>query len=77
MVAYTFNWGDRAKEADTTNALINQGADVITMHVDSPATIISTAESRGAWSIGYQSLAAQQFAPKYWISGTGFTPGAR
>jgi basic membrane lipoprotein Med (substrate-binding protein (PBP1-ABC) superfamily) len=74
-VAYTFNWGDRAKEADTTNSLINQGVDVVTMHVDSPATVISTAESRGAYSIGYQNLAAQQFAPEYWISGTGFTLG--
>ena len=77
VVAYTFNWGDRAKEADTTNALINQGADVITMHVDSPSTILATAESRGVWSIGYQSLAAQQFAPRYWISGTGFTLGGK
>jgi basic membrane protein A len=75
IVAYTFNWGDRAKEADTTNSLINQGVDVITMHVDSPSTIISTAESRGVYSIGYQNLAAQQFAPEYWISGTGFTLG--
>jgi basic membrane protein A and related proteins len=74
-VAYTFAWGDRAKEADTTNALINQGADVISMHVDSPSTVISTAESRGAYSIGYQNLAAQQFAPENWISGTGFTLG--
>jgi len=74
-IAYTFGWGDSAKEADTTNSLINQGADVITMHVDSPATVISTAESRGAYSIGFQSLAAQQFAPENWISGTGFTLG--
>lgn len=75
IVAYTFNWGDRAKEADTTNSLINQGVDVITMHVDSPSTVISTAESRGVYSIGYQNLAAQEFAPEYWISGTGFTLG--
>jgi basic membrane lipoprotein Med (substrate-binding protein (PBP1-ABC) superfamily) len=74
-VAYTFGWGDAAKEADTTNSLINQGADVITMHVDSPATVISTAESRGVDSIGFQSLAAQQFAPEHWITGTGFTLG--
>jgi basic membrane protein A len=74
-IAYTFSWGDRAKEADTTNSLINQGVDVITMHVDSPSTVISTAESRGAYSIGFQSLAAQQFAPEYWISGTGYTLG--
>jgi basic membrane lipoprotein Med (substrate-binding protein (PBP1-ABC) superfamily) len=74
-VAYTFSWGDAAKEADATNSLINQGADVITMHVDSPATVISTAESRGAHSIGFQSLAAQQFAPEHWITGTGYTLG--
>ena len=45
------------------------------MHVDSPATVISTAESRGASSIGFQSLAAQQFAPENWISGIGYTLG--
>jgi basic membrane lipoprotein Med (substrate-binding protein (PBP1-ABC) superfamily) len=75
IVAYTFGWGDAAKEADATNSLINQGVDVITMHVDSPATVISTAESRGVYSIGFQSLAAQQFAPEYWITGIGFTLG--
>jgi len=75
IVAFTFAWGDSAKEADATNSLINQGCDVITMHVDSPATVISAAESRGAYSIGFQSLAAQQFAPEYWISGTGYTLG--
>ena len=75
IVAYTFGWGDSAKEAETTNSLINQEADVITMHVDSPQTVVSTAESRGVYSIGYQNLAAQQFAPKYWITGSGFTLG--
>ncbi len=75
IVTYTFAWGDAAKDADATNSLINQGVDVITMHVDSPATILSTAESRGVYSIGFQNLAAQQFAPEYWISGTGFTLG--
>lgn len=47
------------------------------MHVDSPATVISTAESRGVYSIGFQSLAAQQFAPQYWICGTGYTLGGK
>ena len=74
-VTYTFSWGDAAKEADATNSLINQGVDVITMHVDSPATVLSTAESRAVYSIGFQSLAAQQFAPEYWISGIGYTLG--
>lgn len=75
IVAFTFSWVDSAKEADTTNSLINQGADVITMHVDSPTTVVSTAETRGAYSIGFQSLVAQQFAPEYWITGTGMTFG--
>ena len=74
-VSYTFNWADSAKEADATNALINQGIDVVTMHVDSPATVVSTTESRGAYSVGFQSTHAQEFAPEYWISGTGYTLG--
>ena len=75
IVAFTFDWADSAKEADTTNSLINQGVDIITMHVDSPATVISTAEERGVYSIGFQSNAAKQFAPEYWISGIGYTLG--
>ncbi len=75
IVAYTFGWGDSAKEADAANSLIHQGADVITMHVDSPATVLGTAESRGAYSIGFKSLAAQQFAPDNWITGAGLTLG--
>jgi len=77
IVAFTFGWGDSAKEADATNSLINQGVDVITMHVDSPSTVLSTAESRGVYSIGFQSLAAQDFAPEYWISGIGYTLGGK
>ena len=77
IVAFTFGWGDSAKEADATNSLINQGVDVVTMHVDSPSTVLGTAESRGAYSIGFQSLAAQEFAPENWISGIGFTLGGK
>jgi len=75
IVTFTFSWSDSAKEADATNAMINQGVDVVTMHVDATGTVIQTAESRGVYSIGYQSLEAQQFAPEYWISGAGFTFG--
>ena len=74
-VAFTFGWGDSAKEAAAANSLINEGVDVITMHVDGPATIISTAEERGVFSIGFQSLHAQEFAPEFWITGTGYTLG--
>ena len=74
-VTFTGSWSDRAKEAAATDALINQGVDVVTMHVDAPGTVIQSAEARGVYSIGFQSLAAQQFAPEYWITGTGFTFG--
>jgi basic membrane protein A and related proteins len=74
-VVVTGGWADKAKEAAATNALIDQGADVITMHVDSPATIIQIAESRGAMSIGFQSIEAKQIAQKGWITGLGFSWG--
>src|SRR5271154_5130638 len=74
-VVVTGGWSDKAKEAVAANALIDQGADVVTMHVDSPATIIQTAESRGVCSIGFQSTAARTLAPKGWITGLGFTWG--
>ncbi len=63
-VVTTGSWSDKAKEAAATNALIDQGADVIAMHVDSPATVIQVAESRGAYSIGFQSIEARALAPK-------------
>ena len=74
-VVVTGGWSDKAKEAAAANALIDQGADVITMHVDSPATVIRVAESRGVYSIGFQSNAARALAPKGWITGLGFTWG--
>ncbi|MBI4495919.1 MAG: BMP family ABC transporter substrate-binding protein [Deltaproteobacteria bacterium] len=75
FVVFTASWLDRAKEAEATNALLDQGVDVVAMHVDSPITIIQTAEARGAYSIGFQSLAAQEFAPRGWLTGLGFTWG--
>jgi basic membrane protein A and related proteins len=71
-VVVTGGWADKAKEAAATNALIDQGADVVTMHVDSPATIIQIAESRGVYSIGFQSTEARQLGPKGWLTGLGF-----
>lgn len=73
IVVVTGGWSDKAKEAAATNALLDQGCDVVAMHVDSPATVIQTAEARGAMSIGFQSLASRALAPKGWITGLGFT----
>ncbi len=72
-VVVTGGWSDKAKEAAAANALLDQGCDVLAMHVDSPATVIQTAEARGAMSIGFQSIEARALAPKGWITGLGFT----
>src|ERR1700674_2607761 len=72
-VVVTGGWADKAKEAAATSALIDQGADVVTMHVDSPATIIQAAEGRSVYSIGFQSVEARQLGPKGWLTGLGFT----
>src|ERR1700691_4483778 len=74
-VVVTGGWSDKAKEAAAANALIDQGAAFITMDFDSPATVIRVAESRGVYSIGFQSNAAMALAPKGWITGLGFTWG--
>jgi basic membrane protein A and related proteins len=74
-VVVTGGWSDKVKEAAAANALIDQGADLLTMHVDSPATVIQIAENRGVYSIGFQSIEARKIAPKGWITGLGFNWG--
>ncbi|MBF8642736.1 MULTISPECIES: BMP family ABC transporter substrate-binding protein [Pseudomonas] len=61
-VVWVNTWFDPGKEADAANALIDQGADVIFQHTDSPAPI-QAAERRGVYSIGYASDMAH-FGPK-------------
>jgi basic membrane protein A and related proteins len=73
VVVVTGGWSDKAKEAAAANALLDQGCDVVAMHVDSPATIIQAVEARGGMSIGFQSVEAHALAPKGWITGLGFT----
>lgn len=72
---FTGTWSDPAKEAAATNAVVDQGVDVVTMLVDSPITVVQTAEKRGVYSIGYHSSAVAEFAPKGWISGVNFEWG--
>jgi basic membrane lipoprotein Med (substrate-binding protein (PBP1-ABC) superfamily) len=74
-VIFDNTWSDPGKEAASTNALVDQGVDVITMIVDSPITVVQTAEQRGIYSVGFHSTAVQKYAPKGWISGIGFTWG--
>lgn len=74
-VIFDNTWSDPGKEAASTNALADQGVDVVTMIVDSPITVVQTAEQRGIYSIGFHSTDVQKYAPKGWISGIGFTWG--
>jgi len=53
-VTWTDSWFDPETERGKANALINQGADVLTLHADSPATI-QAAEAAGIYAIGYNS----------------------
>jgi basic membrane protein A and related proteins len=68
-------WVDAAKEAEAVNALADNGVDVVTMIVDSPAPVVQTAERRGVMSIGFHCLCAQSAAGDNWLTGIGFTWG--
>jgi basic membrane protein A len=61
-VVYTNSWWDPVKEGQVTEALLDQGADVIANNLSSSAPFIA-AEGRGAASIGFQ-LDMRQHAPK-------------
>jgi basic membrane lipoprotein Med (substrate-binding protein (PBP1-ABC) superfamily) len=74
-IVFTGTFLDPAKEATAANALLDQGADVLGVIVDSPITVVQIAEKRGAYSVGYHYLGVSKFAPKGWISGIAFTWG--
>ena len=66
-VIYVNSWYDPGKEAAAAKALIDQGADVIAQHTDSPAPV-QTAEERGVWCFG-QSSDMTRFGPKHHLTG--------
>jgi simple sugar transport system substrate-binding protein/basic membrane protein A len=68
-VVNTSNWCDPGKQAEATNSLLSQGVDVITQHQDCTATVIKTAEAKGAFTVGYHANAAS-LAPKGWLTGS-------
>jgi basic membrane protein A len=67
-VIFTGDWAMPLKEAEAANSLIDQGIDVLTMHVDSPKTIVELAERRGAFVTGYHASQAT-LAPKGYLTG--------
>ncbi len=57
-VIWVNSWFDPGKEREASEALITQGADVITHHTDSTAPTM-TAEEKGVYSIAYHSDMSQ------------------
>ncbi|MBW4443477.1 MAG: BMP family ABC transporter substrate-binding protein [Plectolyngbya sp. WJT66-NPBG17] len=68
QVIFTGDWSLPVKEAEATNSLVDQGADVITCHVDSPKVVMETAEKRGVFTSGYHANQAS-LAPKGYLTG--------
>lgn len=68
QVIFTGDWALPVKEAEAANSLIDQGVDVITMHVDSPKVIIEICERRGIFSSGYHADQSA-LAPKGYLTG--------
>jgi simple sugar transport system substrate-binding protein len=64
----TGDWALPVKEAEAANSLIDQGADVLTCHVDSPKVVVETAERRGAFVCGYHANQAT-LAPRGYLTG--------
>jgi len=67
-VIFTGDWLLPVKEAEAANSLIDQGVDVITMHVDSPKVVVETAERRGIYVCGYHANQSA-LAPKGYLTG--------
>jgi simple sugar transport system substrate-binding protein len=61
-VVWVNTWFDPGKERDAANALIGQGADVLTHHTDSTA-VVATAEEKGRMAVAYHSDMSK-FGPK-------------
>jgi simple sugar transport system substrate-binding protein len=68
QVIFTGEWSLAVKEAEATNALADQGADVVTCHVDGPKVVIETAERRGIYTCGYHADQSS-LAPNGYLTG--------
>ena len=60
-VVWVNTWYDPGKERDAASALMGQGADVVTHHTDSTATV-AAAEEKGRMAVAYHSNMAK-FGP--------------
>jgi basic membrane protein A len=68
QVIFTGDWSMPVKEAEATNSLVDQGVDVVTMHVDGPKVVVQTAAKRGIFVCGYHCSQAA-LAPDAYLTG--------
>ncbi len=60
-IVWVNTWYDPGREADAARTLIDQGADILVQHTDSPAAL-QVAEERGVYAFG-QASDMRSFAP--------------
>ncbi|MGA1861513.1 BMP family ABC transporter substrate-binding protein [Deferribacter thermophilus] len=65
-VVWTQTWLDPGTERNAAESLLDVGADVLTMHQDTPATL-QAAEARGKFVIGYNSD-MRKYAPNGFLT---------
>lgn len=68
QVIFTGEWSMPVKEAEATNSLADQGADVVTCHVDGPKVVMETGAKRGMYLCGYHA-SQQPLAPDMYLTG--------
>ncbi|WP_421725028.1 BMP family ABC transporter substrate-binding protein [Bauldia sp.] len=68
QVIFTGEWSLAVKEAEAVNALVDQGVDVITCHVDGPKVVVETAAGRDAFVCGYHANQGP-LAPEKYLTG--------
>lgn len=68
QVIFTGEWSMSVREAEATNALADQGCDVITCHVDGPKVVIETAAGRDCFVCGYHADQSA-LAPEKYLTG--------
>jgi basic membrane protein A and related proteins len=67
-VIWTNSWFDPGKEKEASEALIDQGVDVLSHHTDSTAPVL-TAEEKGVWAVAYHSDMSK-YGPKSHLTAT-------
>lgn len=65
QVIFTGEWSLAVKEAEATNALADQGVDVVTCHVDGPKVVMETGAGRGMFLCGYHANQSSLAPAKY------------